>query len=261
MSALLKSEWRQGAVVPHDLLPDGILPASAATSAKLIVLSHDCDLVNESYEAEPYVELLVAVPKETKDRNGVLFNGRNPRKLQFLAQENGEERLYEIDIHAKYRVDRRILEKGRKDASITIPQRDVVTIGKWASRRYSRPSVPSAFMDRIKPVKDKILRKMKRDGEDIVHVAMAFNTVEELADDKTYQVILWIVVEPDVCENDEQEQRAIGVVSELRKLLVQCKGIEIEDADLRKTSDVSLFDWQKLIRFDLDYLSPDSEPI
>jgi hypothetical protein len=248
-------------VVPHDLLPDGILPASVTTGRKLIVLSHDCDLVNESYEAEPYVELLVAVPKETKHRNGLLFNGRNPRKLQFLAQENGEERLYEIDIHAKYRVERRILEKGSRDASITIRQRDVATIAKWASRRYSRPSLPSAFMDRIKPVKDKILRKMKRDGEDIVHVALAFNTVEELANDKPYRVFLWIVVEPGVCENDELEQRAIGIVSELRKLLAQCNGIEVEDADLRKTSDVSLLDWQTLIRFDLDYLSPDDEPI
>ena len=140
MSALLKSGWRQGTVVPHDLLPDGTLPESVTASGKLIVLSHDCDLVNESYEAEPYVELLVAVPKELKDRNGVLFNGKNPRKLQFLAQENGEQRLYEIDVHAKYRVERKILEKGENDASIIILERDVATIAKWASRRYRRPS-------------------------------------------------------------------------------------------------------------------------
>jgi hypothetical protein len=248
-------------VVPHDLVPDGILPTSVTTDGKLIVLSHDCDLVNESYEAEPYVEFLVAIPKETKDRNGVLFNGKNPRKLQFLAQVNGEERLYEIDIHAKYRVERRILEKGSKDTSIIIRERDVMIIAKWASRRYSRPSVPSAFMDRISPVKDKIFKKMKRDGEHIGHVLLAFNTVEELADDKPYRVILWVAVDPEVCESDAQEQRAIGVVTELRKLFTQCKGIEIEDADLRKTSEITVFDWQRLVRLDFDYLSPDSEPL
>ncbi len=249
-------------MVPHDLLPVGTLPTSVTTGGKLIVLSHDCDLVNKSYEAEPYVEFLVALPRETKDRNGLLFNGKNPRKLQFLAQENGEERLYEIDIHDKYRAERRILEEGSKDASITIHERDVVTIAKWASRRYSRPSVPSAFMDRISnPVKDKIFKKMKRDGDDIRYVVLAFDTVEELADGRPYRVILGVVVDPEVCENDAQEQRANGVVSELRKLLAQCKGIEIEDADLRKTSDISLLDWQQLIRWDFDYLSPDSEPI
>ncbi len=247
-------------MVPHDLLPDGILPASVTAGGKLVVLSHDCDLVNESYEVEPYVELLVAVPKEAKDRNSVLFNGRNPRKLQFLAQENGDDRLYEIDIHLKCRVERRLLEKGNKDASITIRESDVVAIAKWAARRYSRPSVPTAFRDRIgNTIQNKILKKMKRDGEDIGSILLAFNTVEELADDKPYRVILWVVVDPEVCENDAQEQRAIGVVSELQKLLAQCKGIEI-DADLRKTSDITLKDMESLVRWDFDYLSPDDEP-
>jgi hypothetical protein len=250
-------------VVPPGLLPDGVLPASVAASGKLIVLSHDCDLVSESYEAEPYVELLVAVPKEAKDRNGVLFNGRNPRKLQFLALENGGERLYEIDIHEKYRVERQILEKGSKDASIIIPKSDVATIANWASRRYRRPSVPTAFRERISnTILSKILKKMKRDGEDISVVLLAFNTVEELADDKPYRVILWVAVDPEVCENDAQEQRAIGVVSELQKLLAQCKGIEVEDADLKKTSEITLKDMENLIRWgEFDYLSPDNEPI
>ena len=249
-------------MVPHHLLPDGILPASVAASGKLIVLSHDCDLVNESYEAEPYVELLVAVLKEAKDRNGVLFSGRNPRKLQFLALENGRECLYEIDIHAKYRVERQILEKGSKDASIIIRESDVANIAKWASRRYRRPSVPTAFRDRISnAIQSKILKKMKRDGEDISSVLLAFNTVEELADDKPYRIILWVVVDPEVCENDAQEQRANSVVTELRKLLAQCKGIEIEDADLRKTSEITVLDMQHLIQWDFDYLSPDNEPI
>lgn len=262
MSALLKSEWRQGAVVPHGLLPEGTLPASVTTGGKLIVLSHDCDLVNDSYEAEPYVELLVAVPKKAEDRNGALFNGKNPRKLQFSAEENGGQRLYEIDIHAKYRVERRILEKGHKDASIIIRERNVATIAKWASRRYSRPSVPTAFRNRISnTIQKKILNKMKRDGENISSVLLAFDTVEELADDKPYRVIVWVVVDPEVCENDAEEQRAIGIVSELQKLLAQCKGINIEDAKLKKTSEITLFDLQRLVRWDFDYLSPDGESI
>jgi hypothetical protein len=259
VSALLQSGWRQGTVVPHDLLPHGALPTSVTADGKLIVLSHDCDLVNESYEIEPYVEFLVALPKETKDRNGLLFNGKNPRRLQFVTQENGKERLYEIDIHEKYRIERRILEKGSKDASITISDRDVAMIARWASRRYSRPSLPSAFVNRISSsVKDKILKKMKRDGEDIQYVVLALNSVEELAEDNPYRIILWVIVDPEICENDAQEQRANGVVSELRKSLSKCSGIEIEDAELRKTSEITLFDWQKLIRWDFDFLSSDT---
>ena len=102
---------------------------------------------------------------------------------------------------------------------------------------------------------------MRRDGDDISSVQLAFNTVEELDEDRPYRIVLWVVVEPEVCENDAQEQRANGVVAELRKLLAQCKGIEIEDADLRQTAEITLLDIQDLIQWDFDYLSPDSEPV
>jgi len=85
VSTLLESEWSQGTVVPHDLLPFGTLPTSVPTDAKLIVLSHDCDLVNLSYEAEPFVELFVARPRAAENRDDLLFNGKNPRKLQFFG--------------------------------------------------------------------------------------------------------------------------------------------------------------------------------
>jgi len=234
------------------------LPTSVPTDAKLIVLSHDCDLVNGSYEAEPFVELFAARPRPPEHKNGVLFNGKNPRRLQFFVQENGEPRLYEIDVHEKYRVDRRILEKGSRDSSIAVHERDVVTMAKWASRRYNRPSMPTAFLNRISnPIKDKLTKKLKRDGEDVVCILVAANTIEELADDKSYRIILWVVIYPDAGQEETREQRAIGVVSELRKLLSQCQGIEVEDADLRITSEVTMFDLQSLVRWDFDYLSPD----
>ena len=90
---------------------------------------------------------------------------------------------------------------------------------------------------------------------------LAFNTFEELAGDKPYRVILWVAVDPEVFENDAQEQRANGVVTELRKLLAQCKGIEVVDAELRKTSEITLLDLQRLVRWDVDHLSPDNDPI
>jgi len=50
-------------------------------------------------------------------------------------------------------------------------------------------------------------------------------------------------------------------VSEWRKLLTQCQGIEVEDADLKTTSDITMLDLQNLVRWDVDYLSPDGAPI
>jgi hypothetical protein len=72
-------------VLPHKLVPEGTLPSSATTDSKLVVISHDCDLVNASFETEPFFEILIARPKATNERNSLLFNGKNPRRLQFLA--------------------------------------------------------------------------------------------------------------------------------------------------------------------------------
>jgi hypothetical protein len=257
--SLLESEWRQGTVLPHKLLPDGALPLSVTGDTKLVIISHDCDLVNGSYQAEPFLELFVARPKPNEARNGVMFKGKNPRRLQFDAEENGELRLYEIDVHEKYRVHRRILESGTRDKSFKIAGNDVLVIAKWAARRYSRPSLPTAFMDRVASIKDKLSKKLKKDGEDVAYVYAGLNTIEELPLEKSYRLILRIVVPADVCEDDAKEQRALSVVSEMRKLLGQCPGIEVEDADLAMESEITLADLRAMNRWDFDYLSPEEE--
>ena len=137
-----------------------------------------------------------------------------------------------------------------------------MTIARWASRRYNRRSLPTAFMDRIgNPVKTKLAKKLKRDGEDIVCLLLALNTFEEISGEKPYRIILWVVIDPEAGQDEAREQRAIGVVSEWRKLLTQCQGIEVEDADLKTTSDITMLDLQNLVRWDVDYLSPDGAPI
>jgi len=117
-------------------------------------------------------------------------------------------------------------------------------------------------MDRIgNPVKTKLAKKLKRDGEDIVCLLLALNTFEEISGEKPYRIILWVVIDPEAGQDEAREQRAIGVVSEWRKLLTQCQGIEVEDADLKTTSDITMLDLQNLVRWDVDYLSPDGAPI
>jgi hypothetical protein len=259
VSSLLKSEWRQGTVLPHTLLPHGTLPASVTADTKLVIISHDCDLVNDSYVAEPFVELLVARPMPNEARNGVMSKGKNPRRLQFNAEENGEHRLYEIDVHEKHRVERRILETGTRDKTLKIAEADVLVIAKWAGRRYFRPSLPTEFVDRIAPIKDKLSKKLKKEGDNITCVFAGLDAIEELPPEKSYRLVLRVVVPVEVCEDDAKEQRALSVVSEMRKLLAQCPGIEVEDAVLETEAEITLADVMKMIRWDFDYLSPDDE--
>lgn len=247
-------------MLPRELVPEGALPRSVTADSKLIVISHDCDLVNPSLEAEPYVEIVVARPKTSDQRNSLLFYGKNPRRVQFFAQEAGDRRLYEINIHEKFRLDRRILGAGTRDKTISIGPEDILVLAKWAMRRYHRPSLPSAFQNRISSaIKGKLCRKLEKDGEDVLSVYLGLNKLEELKPEEPYLALLRIVVAPEVLEDDEREKRVIGVVSEVRKLLAQCPGITIEDADVASEAEITLQDLRHLVRWDFDYLSPEDD--
>jgi hypothetical protein len=259
-SILLKSEWRQGAVLPHKLVPEGVLPQSATSEAKLIVISHDCDIVHPSYEAEPFVEFFLARPKDEIARDGRLFHGKNPRRFQFHAQENGKLRLHEIEVHEKYRMERKILESGSRDATINLSPEDVRGLAKWAARRHNRPSLPTAFLDRIpNAARSKLARKLEKGGEDILRILVGFNTLGELDSEKPYKIILRLVVQEEAIEDESRERRAISCVSEIRTLLSQCDGIQIEDADIAAESEISIYDLRHMIPWDFDYMSPNED--
>jgi hypothetical protein len=81
--------------------------------------------------------------------------------------------------------------------------------------------------------------KMEKDGEDIVRVWVGLNTIEELPSEKPYRLVLRVVVPSETWEDDTKEQRALSVVSEMRRLLAQCEGVEVEDANLATESDIT----------------------
>ena len=238
------------------------MPSSVGTDTKLLIISHDCDMVNPSYELEPFLEFLVMRPQAAETRDGRLSNSKNPRRFQFEAEDLGKSRLYEINIHEKYRVGRQILEGGSPDTTIKIRGIDVRMIARWVGRRYERPSFPTAFVNRLtNPIKNKLLKKMQKDGEDVVYVLVGSDNWEELAPDTPYKIVLYVVMGPEACENAQRERRGLGIVSEMRALLAQCDGIEVEDANLANTAEMSLNDYVHLRRWDFDFLTSEDEQI
>lgn len=199
-------------------------------------------------------------PQKAVARDGRLFNSKNPRRLQFEAEELGKPRLYEINIHEKYRVDRQVLEGRSPDTTITIKANDVRTAATWAGRRYYRPSFPTAFVNRLtKELKNKLPKKMQKDGEDVESVLVGAESWEELDASTPYKIVLRVLMGPEACEDERRETRGLSVVSEMRALLAKCDGIEVEDADLVNTADMTLREYLRLRRWDFDFLTPEQE--
>ena len=256
------SEWRQGAVIPQELVPEGLLPRDLDQAAKLVVISHDCDIVQPSYSAEPFVELLIAKPVTAEDKNGALFRGRNPRRLQFWLGTGEDRKLYEISAHDRLRMDRQALENHQPDRSLILDVRTIATIANWYAKRYNRSSFPTAFNKRIPAAKwKKIKKSLERDGDDVL-IFMGLNSFDELPNDRPYQVLIRVVVPSEALENDLREQKALNVVAMLRANLADCHGIELVEVNLESEADFSLEDLNSTIEWDtFGYLSvPSDDP-
>lgn len=73
-AALVRQQgWKQGSVAGDDLLGD-IKPDSMA-----LILSHDCDVTNPSFDKEPHVELVWLEP--LNEPAGPMTLGKNSREL------------------------------------------------------------------------------------------------------------------------------------------------------------------------------------
>jgi hypothetical protein len=110
-------------------------------------------------------------------------------------------------------------------------------------------------------VQSKLRKKLENDGEDVSCVYARLDTAEELDDSKAYRIILRVVVPPEALEDVDKEKRALGIVSEMRKLLAHCSGIDVVDADVASESEITMQDLRNpnMVRWDFDYLSPEEE--
>ena len=238
--------------MPPEDLPDGF-PADA----KLIAISHDCDIINPSLESEPYLEILVARPIDTL--NGSLTQGKNPRKIHLSLEEGGTKRHYELNIHEKFRTNRECLLGGLPDPALKLDRLQIQQIARWVGKHYSRPSFPTAFDARIPDaIRKKIKRLLARDGADIKGIFVGL-TDDELEPEQPYEVVLRLVISVEAGEEDERERLALSVLTALQDLMNQCEGIDVFDAELKTLNEFSLADFWNTKVWDFEYLSGEQE--
>jgi len=254
-SNLHNSSWRQGSVLSRELLEPGTLPRDVSPECRLIVISHDCDLVHHSYENEPFVEFFLASPAEKSD--GRKRGGKNPRRFQFVAKHKDQEQIYEISVHDKFRVGRKLLEKGAPDLTFRISKSDVNAIARWAGKRYCRPAFATEFDRRLSAVgKEKFERALQKFGTDVSGIFISFLSESgELPARDEYSIIVTIVAPRDAVVDDDREQDLLKLVAEFRRLFGNCPGIRIEDFRLKSEAEFSLEDWKSSQPWDYEFIS------
>lgn len=253
-----RSGWRQGSILPDDLLaqlPAGIPPFGLPERTTLIVVSHDCDVTNDSFVKEPQVELLVAGAATPMP---LRLQGRDPRRLQLRLEGPAGELVVEASAHARFFVDRQRLLGHSPRSDMRLGAEDTRRLSEWLAKRYARSAFPDEFNRRLAPVLPDVKELFRRHGDAISEL---FLTTEdaELKDGEPYGVLVWAVMRDDDHRQDPLRAEAQGCLDQLLTLFNACEGIEA-DGRLRSDADLSLYEIRSAKRWDAwDWLSPVEE--
>jgi hypothetical protein len=214
-------------------------------------LTQDCDILHDSYEAEPDIEIHIAKPSDVEDGN--LQHAKNPRRLQLSV----DQKLFEINIHDRVIVPRNCLLNHLPE-KIRLDDTQIRTIINWTANRYLRSAFPDAFNERLYAAKRQLKNietALKREGALVTNIFLLVDPVEEINPSGKFRVIIRLTVKDDIYDQTELEERAVvlaeTVGSEFRKI----EGIEVENYELVPESEFSLADSRVMLRWNYDHLS------
>lgn len=152
--------WRQGSVIASDAIQVlGLVHPESPGSTCAVVISHDCDLANESLDIEPNVEVIVG--RRLLKGDGNYFWAKAPRVLHIDVLQNGAATVVELIATAKCIVPKQALAAFSPDGSYAFPGKSLSALRSWLAVRYNRAAFPDPFVVRLSQAKvDKRLAKI-----------------------------------------------------------------------------------------------------
>ena len=112
---LLAKGWRRHTFISTDnggidrlqsVLPEKLHEYLKTPEAKVLLATYDCAVVHDSFDIEPWVQILIAVPIEFEKG---FAKGRDSRRIHFYVESEGRSLAYEINAKGICQIDRELL--------------------------------------------------------------------------------------------------------------------------------------------------------
>jgi len=252
---LIASGWEQGVLLDPN---NGRLKDSAhydiPGDAFLLIVSQTCDLVQGSFESEPYFEVLCLHPLDQEPHGGYL-GGKNSRRIEFSLDlpEDSISHWYAFP-HERHLIKRELLLEWQPDSSMH-DEKTLKMILNWLSRRYTRTAFPEAFVSRINARKSQIGKKFSRLNLYVSNVYIRVTPFDELSDGEEYNIEIMLVMEAEKFDDAKQYKICNEIKKQLEYQLAKCGGIKVEDISLESTADVTIEALKGHREWDYSYLS------
>jgi hypothetical protein len=249
--------WRQGSILGDEfvqLLVERELLPGIECPGHWVVLSHDCDVSNASFEAEPFVELIFGESIDAASLDGNRQWGKNARLLQIQNPSDQQDMAYfQFSATQRYWVDRKLFAEqmpSPKKLDVELISR----LTRWVAKRYVRAAFPDEFVERTRAVVGRIRKKAKRDGGLITGIYLLVSD-EELGKDADYEIIVFATMLDEMYDDSEARKVAAKLMSELDDAFDNCAGVQLLKSELRKESQLTLTELRYMKRWDFDDLT------
>lgn len=253
--------WRQGSVLPDPFvqhLTEKSILTPSEHARKFIIASHDCDVTNRSFAAEPAVELLSAEVLPASKKDGNYFWGRNPRYYQLERKGAGATTVWQFSIQERLWLPRRHLLDSEPDAALAMPPDDIRRLALWLARRYHRVAFPDEFVDRTKGATQKLRRPLKKHG-DLLTAVFLLGVDEDLPPETPYEILIYGPMRAEDWSDPEQRASAQVLLNKVEAAFGQSPGVEVTQSVLCSEADISLDDRRRLRHWDFDDLTIQGE--
>ncbi len=258
---LIELGWRQGVLLKPE---DGRLTENAhydiTEGDLLLIVSQTCDLVQGSFDAEPYFETLCIHPLE-REPNGAYLHGKNSRHLEFSIdlEGNGVRHWYALP-YERHINNRRILLEGQAPGAPLNPQ-DLKVILTWLSRRYTRTAFPEEFVKRCKTREKQLSKNFSRLNPLVSDVYIRLGSFEELEEDRDYIIDVMLLMKAADFDDNEKRSRCEQVKKSLEDQINNCPGVVVDSISIESSADLTIEELNGYRLWDYSYLSfrdPDS---
>ena len=253
---LIQAGWEQGVIFPPDdkIFKNGGLDFSVPTGTFLLIVSQTCDLVQGSFETEPYFEALSLFPLNNKP-NGQYLGGKNSRRIEFSLDEQSENATYWYTLPYERHLIKRELLLELKASNSLGDDNTLKMILCWLSRRYTRTAFPEEFVTRIDARKSQIGKNFARLNSLVSNVYVRVIPFDELNDTEVYSMEIILMMDAQKFDVPKIYADCNEIKNQLEKQLDRCKGIDVEDINIESTASVTIEDLKGYLEWDYSYLS------
>lgn len=137
--------WRQGHLFTAEAIKAlGLSHPDTPDSTCVVVIGHDCDLANDSLQAEPNVEVIIG--RHLPEGNGNYFWAKAPRTLHIEVLQDGTAAIVELVATAKALIPKLALAAFLPDTAYSFPGKSLSVLRSWLGVRYNRAAFPDLFV-------------------------------------------------------------------------------------------------------------------